>query len=707
MKEGTGAWAFSRTGGVDQVVLRNGEDIGRLGDLDQKLWAVLAMPASQHDYAEVLTNLDADGDGKIRVPDILRAIGELKIRLLSLDPLFEQNDLLKTSQIGDGSLRDAAASVAELNSGGEKSPGIPESVTLAEVDKAIASFAAMPFNGDGVIVPASVKKEAVRSTMETVIGAGYSAMDSSGVPGVGNAELDHFVEDAKAVLAWRASDPSSSGGKLEAKAPRALELYRTLKDRIEDYFRRCELVALSESPDPMHELRGLMASMLSREVPADDPDLARIPLALPAADAVLRLDRPLHPAFAALLKEFAELVAQPFGLGSGLDLGTWRTIAAELDAYATWVDSAPVCPAATLPSEALLSIIGSDSIAALRTLIGQDAARDGLAGRLHALRLLILYKRDFLSILQNFVNLDSFYKKKDGVFQSGRLYLDGRELEFCLDVKNPGAHGSMAGLSSMYLVYCDLSKKDGRKKSIVAALTAGDADNVFVGRNGIFYDSEGEDWDAVITKLVVQPISIREAFFSPYKWFVRTLEEMAMKRAAAAEGASMDKMKGAAAAAAQANPAAMKPETLPSPKKMDVGTVAAIGVALGSIGAMVTAILGLFFGMGVWMPLGILGIVLLISGPSMILAYLKLRKRNIGPLLNAEGWAVNSRLKINVPFGATLSHLGVLPAGSSRQLVDPFAEKKKPWGLYLGIVIVVGVAIAAYFLGWLDPFLGR
>jgi hypothetical protein len=304
-------------------------------------------------------------------------------------------------------------------------------------------------------------------------------------------------------------------------------------------------------------------------------------------------------------------------------------------------------------------------------------------------------------VLKNFVNFDDFYLKKQGIFRSGHLFLDGKRLDLCLEVLNPGSHASMAGMSSMYLLYCSLSQKDGRKKSVVAALTAGDADNIFVGRNGVFYDSDGSDWDAVVTKVVVQPISIREAFFSPYKWFAKTLEDLAMKRAANAEAASKDTMKTVAATTAEADKASVKPDSLPI-KKVDVGTVAAIGVALGSIGAMVTGILGIFFGMGIWMPIGFAGVFLLISGPSMILAYMKLRKRNLGPLLNAEGWAVNGKLKINVPFGTTLSHLATLPPGSSRQMFDPFAEKKKPWGLYFAILVIVAVLVTAYILGWLN-----
>jgi hypothetical protein len=196
---------------------------------------------------------------------------------------------------------------------------------------------------------------------------------------------------------------------------------------------------------------------------------------------------------------------------------------------------------------------------------------------------------------------------------------------------------------------------------------------------------------------------MREAFFSPYRWLVKTIEELAMKRAASAEAANTDKLKGVAQTAASAGSPAAKPEQV-LPKKMDVGTVAAIGVALGSIGAMVTGILGIFVGMGVWMPLGIVGIFVLVSGPSMILAWMKLRKRNLGPLLNAEGWAINGRLKINVPFGATLSSLAALPPGAARQFEDPFAKKRKPW-LLVAVIAVVAACVIAYFAGWLAPLL--
>src|SRR5262249_53583253 len=144
------------------------------------------------------------------------------------------------------------------------------------------------------------------------------------------------------------------------------------------------------------------------------------------------------------------------------------------------------------------------------------------------------------------------------------------------------------------------------------------------------------------------------------------------------------------------------PPKPPEPKKVDVGTVAAIGVAVGGIGAMVVGLLTAFFGLGIWMPVGVLALILLISGPSMILAYLKLRHRNLGPILDASGWAINGRAKINVPFGRALTEVAALPRGSERSTQDPYADKRSPWRwFWLTVIIVVGLGVL-WYLGRLD-----
>lgn len=100
-----------------------------------------------------------------------------------------------------------------------------------------------------------------------------------------------------------------------------------------------------------------------------------------------------------------------------------------------------------------------------------------------------------------------------------------------------------------------------------------------------------------------------------------------------------------------------------------------------------------FFELAWWqMPVAAFGLLLVISGPSMIVAYLKLRKRNLGPILDASGWAVNTRAKINVAFGTSLTRTAELPPGSHRSMKDPFARKKRSWKVYL---LLLGILVAA------------
>jgi hypothetical protein len=77
---------------------------------------------------------------------------------------------------------------------------------------------------------------------------------------------------------------------------------------------------------------------------------------------------------------------------------------------------------------------------------------------------------------------------------------------------------------------------------------------------------------------------------------------------------------------------------------------------------------------------------------SPVAAELKLRRRNLGPILDANGWAVNAKAKMNVPFGGALTGVVALPPGSQRDLADPFAEKKSPWPKVIVVLILLIVA---------------
>jgi hypothetical protein len=331
-------------------------------------------------------------------------------------------------------------------------------------------------------------------------------------------------------------------------------------------------------------------------------------------------------------------------------------------------------------------ILAGQGRAALTGLVAKDKELEPEFKAISDVERLARYHRDLRTLLHNYVNFADFYSRdRLAVFQAGTLFLDSRSCELCVQVGSPAAHATLAAMSKAYMAYVDCTRPGGEKMSVAACFTQGDSDYLFVGRHGIFYDRQGRDWDAVITSIVDNPISVRQAFWAPYKKFLRMIEEQVAKRAAAAEAESSNKL--AAAAEKTANADKAKPA---EPKKVDVGAVAAIGVAItGAISAL-TLILGYVFQLKPWQyPLVLVGLLLVISGPAMIIAWLKLRQRTLGPILDANGWAVNGRVKVNIPLGTSLTDRAIIPAGSTRLLNDPFEDKDAARRKRLTIVVLL------------------
>ena len=360
----------------------------------------------------------------------------------------------------------------------------------------------------------------------------------------------------------------------------------------------------------------------------------------------------------------------------------------KLAAFDAWTSSKPATAVEKLGLARLRELQGGTARADITSLIGHDAALEAEFNQISSVEKLLRFQKDLYELLTNSVNFADFYGGAGAVFQSGTLYLDARSCHLCLEVTDAGKHAALAGLAGAYLAYCDITRAGGHKKTICAVFTDGDRDTLMVGRNGVFYDRAGDDWDATITKVIDNPISIREAFWSPYRKLIRLIEEQMAKRAAVADAAANAKVAQSATTAATID--TVKPAEA---KKIDVGAVAALGVAVGSIGTALSFLATKLIDLSAWqIPLVILGIILVISGPAMLIAYLKLRRRNLGPILDANGWAINTVARLNVPFGASLTDLARLPAGSERSLEDPYAERRSPWPTIVVVLIVLAIA---------------
>jgi hypothetical protein len=678
-------WTFFRAGDFDQVKLTSGADLANLGALDQKLWVALACPTNGLEIdTRTLALIDTDKDGRVRAPELIAAATFACNNLKNPDDLFKGEAALPLAAINDelpegktllASARRILADIGKTDL---------TSISLEDVGDPARIFADTVFNGDGVITEMAAEDDATRGLIREIADTMGTVPDRSGKPGIDGALTDAFFAEARAFSAWYARGEESPANVLPLGPERtasAAAAVAAVKAKVDDYFGRCRLAAfdpralpaLNRNPD---EYLPIAAADLTLSV----EEIAGFPLALAAADRPLPLSGAVNPAHAADLRTFREDAVVPLlGPRAELTEGDWLALGGKLAPYDAWLAVKEGSRVEKLGIARVREILASGGADIVAGLIARDKALEAEATSIDQVERLVRYHRDLARLCTNFVSFEDFYDGRAAIFQYGTLYLDQRACHLCLPVTDAAKHATMAGLAGAFLAYLDCTRPAGGEKvQIVAAFTAGESDNLMVGRNGVFYDRQGRDWDATITKIVDNPISLRQAFWAPYKKFVRLLEEQVAKRAAAADTESHTML--STAATGTANIGNVKP---PETKKIDVGTVAALGVAVGAIGAFATALIGYATGLFKMGPLATIGafvgIMLLISMPSVVLAYIKLRKRNLGPILDANGWAVNSRAKINVPFGATLSSVARLPRGSRRDTSDRYAEKPLPW----------------------------
>ncbi|BDR11001.1 phage holin family protein [Comamonas thiooxydans] len=703
-------WQFFRAGEVDQVVIRTGQDIAHIGELDQKLWVALACPTRGIEFdSATLDLIDESKDGRIRPPELVAACEWAVARVRDPQVLADGGDVLQLNSINDAT-EEGALLLAEARRVLELA-GLPDAqaITLAQVQERMASLQALRFNGDGVVSAATAEGDEALAALIARIQELYGAVDGSdGVPGIDRSKAEAFWEDVQALQTWFAQ-AAELGCHLQprALALAAAEAVNAVQAKVDDFFARTRLVEFdANARAPLNPTEEGYAALGAQVLSNASESLAALPLAAVTGERSLPLAHGVNPAWAAALQTLREQAVQPvFGEAlSALTEAQWEQLKTMLANCQQWLAECPATPLGQVGEAEVQQLLASGLKDALMQLLDQDDAEKEHAVQAMALEKLIRLQRDLLPLLNNFVSFSSFYRREGAAFQAGTLFLDGRSCDLTVEVADAAAHSVLAAMAKTYLAYCEC-KREGQKKIIVAAFTAGDVDFLFVGRNGVFYDRAGQDWDATIVKLIDNPTSIGQAFFSPYKKFLRMIEEQVAKHAAAKNDVVNTSLGDNATKLVTAPKELAAPPAAAATRKTDVGTVAAIGVALGSLSAVIVGIFGKFIELGPWIPVAILGLILAISGPSMLIAWLKLRQRSLGPILDASGWAINGRMNINLGLGRSLSQTAKVPVNAKRNYADPYADSHGLRNSLCVLALMAAAVLLAWRMHWLDAVL--
>ncbi len=333
-----------------------------------------------------------------------------------------------------------------------------------------------------------------------------------------------------------------------------------------------------------------------------------MPLVTEEPDKTLPLKANLNPKFLEAVIDFSQKCVAPIvGERQCIDRLEWKKIKAAFAPYRAWAAAKPVMSA-------------------------------GAMAELEEKEKVLRYKLHLLEFLENFVNMRRLYDADSlASFQTGTLRIDAKEMHLCFHVDSEAAHSALAEKSKCCIVYLKLSRPaDKAERSVCAVATAGTIRGLYVGRNGVFYDRDGKDWEAVVTKVVESEVSLAEAFWSPWRKLGEGIAASVKKFLGDKQTSAQAKL-DAGAQSAQAGGAAM------------ASSVAAIGIGVGMMGAAAASLMAAISGM-TWPQIlvAVLALVLVVSLPSVILTWFKLRQRDIGAVLNASGWAINRPMRFTM-----------------------------------------------------------
>ena len=688
-------WTFTSVGGTVRVKIKSGADIAHLGELDRKLWTVLSCPAKNLEFDQkTLELIDVDHDGNIRVDEVIATAQWLTTVLKDHDLLLTRGTEIPFAAFNEenpeGAKLLASAKQILANLKLEK-----DSIALEDTADMTKIFADTKFNGDGVITPASADDEKLAALITTITEKIGKAADRSGADGVTADHIEAFYTALADYAAWQAAG-TKEVFPFGDKTADALAAVNALKDKVADFFMRCKLIGFDQAIAPAVDVSVDKIGAIEGNLADAGSAIADEPLAKPAADGILPLDA-VNPAWKAAIEGMRALVLDADK--KTLTEAEWADICGKFAPYVAWMGEKKGAEVEALGIDEVKALLKADQKEALLKLVEADKALEEEALSIEAVDKLLRLFHNFYDFLNNYVVFADFYDPdRKAIFQAGRLYIDQRSTDLCIRVDGP--HPEISSLSGMYILYCACkSEKMGKAMNIAAVLTKGDVDGLRPGKNAVFYDRDGNDWSAVVTSIVENPLSLRQAFWAPYKkagrWINDKVNKFAADKNAKGEGTLStitEKVTTAPAGAEGATKAGADAAQKAAP--FDIGRFAGIAAAIGMAVAAVGAILvGIVKGLAAlkwwqWIIL-IAALMLIISLPSVFIAWRKLRKRDLGPVLNANGWAINASSLVSVKYGKGLTEVAKFPKLTA---VDPVARRKAAWRKFFFWLIVLLVA---------------
>jgi hypothetical protein len=330
----------------------------------------------------------------------------------------------------------------------------------------------------------------------------------------------------------------------------------------------------------------------------------------------------------------------------------------------------------------------------LRSLIADGTRTASVMAHIRLVEKLILFQACMMKFVNNFVSFPRLYDTNSrAMFEMGWLVMDARRFNLAVKVHNRPQHTRIAETSNMYMMYVQITSGDGSSEfEVVVPVTTGGKGNLCIGKRGVFYDTAGCEYSAEVTHIIENPISFSEALLSPFQRLGRLLTGKIESITAKAEK-KLDMRASEAVSTVTAEPSGQKQASGISSGGLVLGAGVALA-ALGSAAAYITKTLAQTSWLAI--VISVLAAVLLVMVPITVVAFMRLRKRDISAILEGSGWGINTPMRLTHRQARFFTQKPRYPKGAKG--IHRFG-----WLLLVLLLMFAGGGVVLYLLRGLSP----
>ena len=704
---------FRRIGGSSQLIIESANDFRNAYELDPAHWTLTSIPAKNLLCpADFLALIPQDASGRIHVKDVRGLLKWVISTVADLSDFITAAPSLRLAALNDkdaDGLRAKETAELALKRIGSKNTS---AITLDQINEFKTLVSSALQNGDGIIPPGPVQDEITAECIKFAMAAVGSQKDISGADGVGAAELDAFEAMLNGFLAWTDEGIAREKELFPYAAATAglWSKYLAVAADVDDYFESCHALVFAGSHDSSSRVP--MNTFDSNDSSSVKDFFKKAPLAPADPACVLHLNERVNPTRAGVLTAFFEAfrAAVP-GEADAISESEWTAFKAAIAPYGDWTGRKNTDKLDGLDIARLRAVAASKAFENIRAMIAEDAVVSNNVTCCDLVRKVIICQTNLREFLNNFINMEALFSpEKRSFILAGKLVMNGFNFHMCMIVHDVAAHKKIAATSNVCVMYINATTGTApavKSMTLAVAVTAGTMRRLFVGKSGVFYTPDGLIWDAVITDLIQQPVSLKEAILMPFYRIGDIIQNQAEKHFAAKTNAfEADVTKNVDSKLAGGDQP-KKEGGLNMPMLIMGG-----GVGIAALGSSFAFMAKSLQGVSVWRILAVLlGIFIIICAPFVILSLLKLFRRSLTRFLEANGCALNREMRLTLALGRIFTYVPRIPGKCARYALnttsagdDPDAVRSPLLNIVYKLLIVI-LIIQVILLVWFKFFL--